>query len=69
MKLKDLTGAILFALLTIVALIVGIITENKNVMLACYSFIIMSLVAYAIAYLKAIKKEVADIKQILTNKE
>lgn len=65
MKFKDILGAIAFGLLAIAALITGIITEKENVMVACYSLIIMSLVSYAIAYLKAVKKELGDIKQIL----
>ncbi len=65
MNFKDILGAIAFGLLAIAALITGIITEKENVMVACYSLIIMSLVSYAIAYLKAVKKELGDIKQIL----
>ena len=65
METKDYLGAGLFIVMTIVAFIVGIITDNKFVLVAAYIFIVMAQVAYLIAYVKTIKKEVDSIKQLL----
>ena len=68
METKDYFGAGLFIVMTIVAFIVGIITDNKFVLVAAYIFIVMAQVAYLIAYVKTIKKEVDSIKQLLIKK-
>lgn len=65
METKDYFGAGLFIVMTIVAFIVGIITDNKFVLVAAYIFVVMAQVAYLIAYVKTIKKEVDNIKQLL----
>lgn len=68
METKDYFGIGLFIVMTIVAFIVGIITDNKFVLVAAYIFIVMAQVAYLIAYVKTIKKEVDSIKQLLIKK-
>jgi succinate-acetate transporter protein len=68
MKAKDYLGSALFAVLTIAAFIVGIATDNKIVLVAGYIFIVMTQIAYLIAYTKIIKKEVDSIKQLLIKK-
>ena len=65
METKDYFGAGLFIVMTIVAFIVGIVTDNKFVLVAAYVFVVMAQVAYLIAYVKTIKKEVDSIKQLL----
>jgi len=68
MKAKDYSGLIAFAVLTIAAFIVGITTNNKIVIIAGYIFIVMTQIAYLIAYTKTIKKEVGSIKELLTKR-
>lgn len=68
METKDYFGTGLFIVMTIVAFIVGIITDNKFVLVAAYIFIVMAQVAYLISYVKTIKKEVDGIKQLLIKK-
>jgi hypothetical protein len=68
METKDYFGAGLFIVMTILAFIVGIATDNKLVLVAAYIFIVMAQVAYLIAYVKTIKKEVDSIKQLLVKK-
>ena len=68
METKDYFGTGLFVVMTIIAFIVGIATDNKLVLVAAYIFIVMAQVAYLIAYVKTIKKEVDGIKQLLNNK-
>ena len=68
METKDYFGAGLFIVMTIVAFVVGIVTDNKFVLVAAYIFIVMAQVAYLIAYVKTIKKEVDSIKQLLIKK-
>ena len=65
METKVYFGAGLFIVMTILAFIVGIITDNKFVLVAAYIFVVMAQVAYLIAYVKTIKKEVDSIKQLL----
>ena len=65
METKVYFGAGLFIVMTILAFIVGIITNNKFVLVAAYIFIVMAQVAYLIAYVKTIKKEVDNLKQLL----
>lgn len=68
MEAKDYIGLVFFAVLTVAAFIVGITTSNKIVIIAGYIFIVMSQVAYLVAYTKTIKREVDSIKQLLINK-
>jgi hypothetical protein len=68
METKDYYGAGLFIVMAILAFIVGIITDNKFVLVAAYIFIVMAQVAYLIAYVKNIRKEVDSIKQLLIKK-
>jgi hypothetical protein len=68
METKDYFGAGLFIVMTIVAFVVGIVNDNKFVLVAAYIFIVMAQVAYLIAYVKTIKKEVDSIKQLLIKK-
>ena len=68
METKDYFGAGLFIVMTIVAFVVGIVNDNKFVLVAAYIFIVMAQVAYLIAYIKTIKKEVDSIKQLLIKK-
>jgi hypothetical protein len=68
METKDYFGAGLFIVLTILAFIVGIVTNNKFVLVAGYIFIVMAQVAYLTSYVKTIKKEVDGIKQLLIKK-
>ena len=68
METKDYLGTIVFVIMTILAFIVGIATDNKLVLVATYIFIVMAQVAYLIAYVKTIKKEVDSIKQLLIKK-
>ena len=65
METKDYFGTGLFIVMTIVAFIVGIISDNKFVLVAAYIFVVMAQVAYLIAYVKTIKKEVDNLKQLL----
>ena len=65
MEAKDYWGLALFAVLTIAAFIVGIATNNKIVTIAGYIFIVMTQIAYLLAYTKTIKREVDNIKQLL----
>ena len=66
METKDYLSVAAFAVITLAAFIVGITTDNKIVLVAGYVFIVMTQIAYLIAYTKTIKKEVASIKQLLT---
>ncbi len=68
METKDYLGTAFFVVMTILAFIVGIVTNNKLVLVAAYIFIVMAQVAYLIAYVKTIKKEVDSIKQLLVKK-
>ena len=68
METKDYFGTVAFVVMTIIAFIVGIATDNKLVLVAAYIFIVMAQVAYLIAYVKTIKKEVDVIKQLLIKK-
>ena len=68
METKDYFGPGLFIVMAILAFIVGIVTDNKFVLVAAYIFIVMAQVAYLIAYVKTIKKEVDSIKQLLIKK-
>ena len=68
MEMKDYFGPVFFIVLTILAFIVGITTDNKLVLVAAYIFIVMAQVAYLIAYVKTMKKEVDSIKQLLIKK-
>ena len=68
METKDYLGPVLFVVMAILAFIVGIITDNKFVLVAAYIFIVMAQVAYLISYVKTIKKEVDGIKQLLIKK-
>jgi succinate-acetate transporter protein len=65
MEEKDYWGLALFAVLTVAAFIVGIATNNKIVTIAGYIFIVMTQIAYLLAYTKTIKREVDNIKQLL----
>ena len=65
MEAKDYWGLALFAVLTVAAFIVGIATNNKIVTIAGYIFIVMTQIAYLLAYTKTIKREVDNIKQLL----
>jgi len=65
MEAKDYWGLALFAVLTVAAFIVGIATNNKIVTIAGYIFIVMTQIAYLLAYTKTIKIEVDNIKQLL----
>ncbi len=66
METKDFLSVAAFAVITLAAFIVGIATNNKIVIVAGYIFIVMTQIAYLIAYTKTIKKEVDSIKQLLT---
>lgn len=68
MKTKDYFGLAGFAILAAAAFIVGIATDNKFVLIAGYIFIVMTQIAYLIAYTKTIKREVDSIKQLLIKK-
>lgn len=68
METKDYLGLAGFVVLAVAAFIVGIATDNKIVLVAGYIFIVMTQIAYLIAYTKTIKKEVDSIKQLLTKK-
>ncbi|MBK9096858.1 MAG: hypothetical protein IPM14_01805 [bacterium] len=68
MEAKDYVGLTLYAVCTVAAFIVGIATNNKIVIIAGYIFIVMTQIAYLIAYTKTIKKEVDGIKELLTRK-
>lgn len=68
MEAKDYVGLTLFAVCTVAAFIVGIATNNKIVIIAGYIFIVMTQIAYLIAYTKTIKKEVDSIKELLIKK-
>jgi len=68
METKDYFGTVVFVVMTIIAFIVGIGTDNKLVLFAAYIFIVMAQVAYLIGYVKTIKKEVDSIKQLLIKK-
>ena len=68
MEAKDYWGLALLAVLTIAAFLVGITTNNKIVIIAGYIFIVMSQVAYLIAYTRTIKRDVDSIKEILIKK-
>jgi len=68
METKNYFGTIGFVVLTILAFIVGAITDNKFVLVAGFVFIVMAQVAYLTAYVKTIKKEVDSIKQLLVKK-
>lgn len=65
MKAKDYVGLTLYAACTVAAFIVGIATNNKIVIIAGYIFIVMTQIAYLIAYTKTIKRDVENIKGIL----
>lgn len=66
METKDYLSVAAFAVITLASFIVGITTNNKIVLVAGYVFIVMTQIAYLIAYTKTIKKEVDSIKQLLT---
>jgi len=66
MKTKDCLSLTVFAVLAIAAFIVGIATDNKIVLVAGYIFIVMTQIAYLISYTKTIKREVDNIKKLLT---
>lgn len=66
METKDYLSVAAFAVITLAAFIVGIAINNKIVLVAGYIFIVMTQIAYLIAYTKSIKKEVDSIKQLLT---
>jgi len=68
MEAKEYWGFALFAVLTIAAFIVGITTNNKIIIIAGYIFVVMTQIAYLIAYTKRIKREVDSIKEILIRK-
>lgn len=68
METKEYLGPVLLVVMVILAFIVGIITDNKFVLVAAYIFIVMAQVAYLISYVKTIKKEVDGIKQLLIKK-
>ncbi|OGU81868.1 MAG: hypothetical protein A2W11_06910 [Ignavibacteria bacterium RBG_16_35_7] len=68
METKDYLGAAVFIVMVILAFIVGITTDNKLVLVAAYILVVMAQVAYLIAFVKTIKKEVGSIKQLLINK-
>ncbi len=68
MEAKDYVGLTLFAVCTVAAFIVGIATDNKIVIMAGYIFVVMTQIAYLIAYTKTIKKEVDSIKELLIKK-
>lgn len=68
MEAKEYWGLALFAVLTIAAFIVGITTNNKIIIIAGYIFVVMTQIAYLIAYTKTIKREVDSIKEILIRK-
>jgi hypothetical protein len=65
---KDYVSVAAFAFITLAAFIVGIASDNKIVLVAGYIFIVMTQIAYLIAYTKTIKKEVDSIKQLLIKK-
>jgi cell shape-determining protein MreD len=68
MEAKDYVGLTFFAVCTVAAFIIGIATDNKIVTIAGYIFLVMTQVAYLIAYTKTIKREVDGIKEILIKK-
>ena len=68
METKDYLSVAAFAVMTLVAFIVGIATDNKIVLVAGYVFIVMTQIAYLISYTKTIKREVDSIKQLLIKK-
>lgn len=68
METKDYLSVAAFAVMTLAAFIVGITTDNKIVLVAGYVFIVMTQIAYLIAYTKTIKKEVDSIKLLLIKK-
>jgi succinate-acetate transporter protein len=68
MEAKDYVGLTLFAVCTIVAFVIGITNNNKIVIIAGYIFLVMAQIAYLIAYTKTIKREVNNIKELLTKK-
>jgi len=68
METKDYLSVAAFAVITLAAFIVGIIINNKIVFVTGYIFIVMTQIAYLIAYTKTIKKEVNIIKQLLIKK-
>lgn len=65
MQTNNYTGMAVYAVLAIAAFIVGIITDNKFVLVAGYIFIVMAQIAYLTTYTKALKKEVDSIKELL----
>jgi uncharacterized MAPEG superfamily protein len=65
---KDYLSVAAFAVITLAAFIVGIASDNKIVLATGYIFIVMTQIAYLIAYTKTIKKEVDSIKQLLIKK-
>jgi hypothetical protein len=68
METRDYLSVAAFAVITLAAFIVGITTNNKIVLVAGYVFVVMTQIAYLIAYTKTIKKEVDSIKQLLIKK-
>lgn len=68
MEAKDYVGLTLFAVCSIVAFVIGITNNNKIVIIAGYIFLVMAQIAYLIAYTKTIKREVNNIKELLTKK-
>jgi hypothetical protein len=68
MKISEYSGFIFFGILTIVSVIVGIVNSDKNVLMTSNNFIVMTLVAYVIVYVKAIRKELTDLKKSLDHK-
>lgn len=68
MEARDYWGLVFFAVLTITAFIVGITTNNKIVIIAGYIFVVMTQIAYLIAYTRTIKRDVDSIKEMLLKK-
>lgn len=68
MEIKDYLSVTALVVITLAAFIVGIATNNKIVLVAGYVFIVITQIAYLIAYTKTIKKEVDSIKQLLIKK-
>ncbi len=68
MEINNFTGMALYAVLAIADFIVGILTDNKFVLIAGYIFIVMAQIAYLITYTKSLRREVDSIKELLIKK-
>ncbi len=68
MSIKNYPAVIVFSLISLAGFIVGIADNNKNVLLASYTLVTITLVAYVILDLKIIKKEISEIKEVLKTK-